>query len=189
MIEQHPFGHYLPVGAHTLVMGSFPCFNGRDYGDWFYGGSGKNLFWSLLSDVFDQPARTKDEKIALCDREGLALTDIAGTIIRTHNNCSDANLHIIAINQASIDTCLEAGIKRIIFTSRFVFRTFSRHYPLNSLSTDVLLSPSPAANRHIACLPEYRQLLGAQEVSSLFEYRLLKYRQAFLVTSRPHKVE
>lgn len=181
MVEQHPFGHYLPTGAKTLIMGSFPCFNGEDYGPWFYGGSGKNFFWPLMSAVFDLPASTREQQQALCDQHGLALTDIAGQVIRTHNNCSDSNLHILAINSESIEHCLSAGIERIVFTSRFVWRTFLRHYPANILSTDVLISPSPAANRHVACLPEYRQLLASQEVSSVFEYRLLKYRQAFLV--------
>lgn len=182
MVEQHPFGHYLPPQASTLIMGSFPCFNGEDYGSWFYGGSGKNFFWPLLAAVFDHPASTRAEQQALCDQHDLALTDIAGQVIRTHNNCSDNNLHILAINSESIEHCLNAGIERIVFTSRFVWRTFLRHYPASNLSTEVLISPSPAANRQVACLPEYRQLLASQQVSSVFEYRLLRYRQAFLVT-------
>lgn len=182
MVEEHPFGHYLPPHAHTLILGSFPCFNGRDYGEWFYGGSGKNFFWPLLSAVFAHPAKNKKEQQQLCDSYGLALTDVAGRIIRTHNNCSDANLHILSINYENINPCLQSGIKRIVFTSQFVYRIFMRHYPENALSTNVLISPSPAANRHIACLPEYRQLLASQEVSSIFEYRLLRYRRAFLVT-------
>ena len=41
MTETHPFGYYIPDQADKLIIGSFPCFNGVDYGDWFYSGSGK----------------------------------------------------------------------------------------------------------------------------------------------------
>lgn len=182
MIEQHPFRYFLPPQAHTLIMGSFPCFNGLDYGGWFYNGSGKNFLWPLLAAVFNQPAQTPAEQQRLCLHQGLALTDVAAKIIRTRGNCSDANLKILEINHTGIDRCLAAGISRILFTGRLVYRIFARHYPHFDGSTEVLISPSPAANRFIASLPEYRQLLAAQKVSSLFEYRLLRYRQAFLVT-------
>ncbi|WP_183906706.1 hypothetical protein [Rufibacter immobilis] len=42
IIEEHPFGYYLPQNAEKLLIGSFPCYNGEDYGDWFYSGSGKS---------------------------------------------------------------------------------------------------------------------------------------------------
>ncbi len=46
MIEEHPFRYFIPDNANKLIVGSFPCFNGTDYGDWFYSGSGKND-WEL----------------------------------------------------------------------------------------------------------------------------------------------
>src|SRR5687768_13198878 len=102
MTEQNPLRYFLPGKPEKLIVGSFPCFNGKDYGDWFYSGSGKNHFWKLLSDTLQMPASTRKEKMALCERHGIALTDIAYKIERKKNNCSDANLKIIEYNEKGI---------------------------------------------------------------------------------------
>jgi hypoxanthine-DNA glycosylase len=180
VIEKHPFPYFLPRFTQRLIVGSFPCFNGRDYGEWFYSGSGRNEFWRLLSDVFNMPAQTLNERKILCEHHGIALTDIAYCIERKANNCADANLRILEINHTGITTCLAAQPRIIYFTSRFVERHFLKHYPQPHCETCVLLSPSPAANRHLASLVEYKQLRAAQRINSPYEYRRLKYRQALL---------
>jgi hypothetical protein len=37
--ELHPFGNFICIDSEVLIIGSFPCFNGTDYGHWFYSGS------------------------------------------------------------------------------------------------------------------------------------------------------
>jgi len=179
MIEKHPFGYFLPTNADKLIIGSFPCFNGVDYGDWFYNGSGKNEFWKLLSEIFNQPSDTKEDKEKICQANGIAITDIALKIRRIRGNCSDSNLEILEVNKETIQNCLNNGITRIYFTSKFVEKQFNKYFPNNDLQTFVLLSPSPMANIYIAGMEEYKTMKKTNEISSPYEFRLLKYKVAF----------
>jgi G:T/U-mismatch repair DNA glycosylase len=180
MIEKNPFRYFLPRGADKLIIGSFPCFNGSNYGDWFYSGSGKNYFWRLLSDILGMPAENKKQKIALCEKHKIALTDIAYKIERIEKNCSDSNLRIIEFNRKGIDICLKADIQAVFCTSRFVEKHFKKNYPDADIPISVLLSPSPAANKHIGGLKEYKDLLAKKRIRSPYEYRLLKYQEHLL---------
>lgn len=176
MTETNPFRCFVPAGAEKLIIGSFPCFNGKDYGNWYYSGSGRNHFWQLLSDLCGLPVQSLKEKQQLCSRHGIALTDIAYKIKRKAGNCSDANLHITEFNTAGLDECLSSPLKKIFFTSRFVERHFTRLYPHNTIPCFLLLSPSPAANRHIGGLATYREMKAAGIVKSPYDYRLLRYK-------------
>jgi hypoxanthine-DNA glycosylase len=176
-MEINPFPYYIPPDPEKLIIGSFPCFNGNDYGDWFYSGSGRNHFWPLISEVLGMPATNRKEKKMLCDLHHIALTDIGLKIERKKNNCSDANLSIIEYNIGGISKCLRSGVKRIFFTGRFVEAHFKKLFPENKLPCYVLPSPSPAANRHIGGLQEYRDLVKNKKIRNVFDYRLLKYRE------------
>lgn len=161
------------------MLGSFPCFNGSDYGDWFYSGSGRNEFWPLLSKVYNAPATTREHKEMLCQAHGIAITDIALKIQRTKGNCSDTNLNILEINKAGIYQCLSAGVKLILFTSKFVEKLFQKHFPEVKLPTYALLSPSPAVNQYLPAREKYKKLLAEGKITSAFEYKLLQYRLVF----------
>lgn len=178
--EINPFPFFLPTGANKLIVGSFPCPNGSDYGDWFYSGSGRNHFWQLLSDTFSMPADFFEQKRRLCEKHHIALTDIGYRIERLRGNCSDANLRILEFNRAGIDACLKAGIKKIFFTSRFVERHFLHQYPDLEIPQEVLISPSPSANRHIGGLSSYKELIASETIRSPYDYRLLHYRKLLL---------
>jgi len=180
MIEINPFPYYLPSHPKKLILGSFPCYNGKDYGNWFYSGSGKNHFWKLLSDLYGMPVVTLEEKKRLCEKHGIALSDVAYKIRRKKGDCSDANLEILQFNKDGIDHCLKSGIKIICFTSHFVRKHFLAHYPGCKIPGVLLPSPSPAANRHIGGLPEYKKMLLDGEVLSAYDYRLKKYRELLL---------
>lgn len=180
-IETHPFEPFCPEDATTLILGSFPCFNGRDYGAWFYCGSGKSEFWRLLSETFGMPVENLEQKKDLCLQNRLALTDVAYRIRRKKNNCSDANLEIVEYNQAGITKCLSSGISRLLFTGKFVEKVFSKMFPDSTLSSEVLLSPSPAANRSIAGMVGFKEGLARRESLSVYEYRLSDYRKKLLV--------
>ena len=178
MAETHPFNYYAPTNANKLIIGSFPCFNGTDYGQWFYCGSGKNEFWQLLSEIFKSPVETKEQKMKLCDINHIAITDIAYKVDRTQNSCKDSALKIIEFNTEGISTCLSPDIKRLLFTSKFVEKHFHNLYPHNRIPSSVLISPSPSANIHIASLHEYKEMVSKGLLKSTYEYRILKYRHA-----------
>jgi hypoxanthine-DNA glycosylase len=180
MIEINPFRYFLPSKPQKLIIGSFPCFNGKDYGDWFYSGSGKNHFWKLLSETLDFPAGNKEQNQTLCEKFGIAITDVAYKVERKRGNCSDANLKIIEFNKTGIDKCLNSGINAIFFTGKLVEKEFKKHYPDIEIASVVLLSPSPAANMHIGGLEEYKYLKNQKSIASPYDYRLLKYRELLL---------
>jgi hypoxanthine-DNA glycosylase len=180
MVEEHPFGYFIPEKANKLIIGSFPCYNGKDYGDWFYSGSGKSDFWKLIAEVYNMPYLNREDKQNICVEHGIAITDIALKITRTKGNCSDSNLKIVEINKAGISQCLAADIKAIYFTSKFVEKHFTENFPEVQIPSFVLPSPSPAANVYIAGLAEYKELLLKEAVSSPYDYRLLKYQDCLL---------
>jgi len=82
-----PIWKFICHDSEILIIGSFPCFNGVDYGDWFYSGSGKNEFWKLLSEIYDSPVNVVEQKKELCIKNKIAITDIALTIERINGNC------------------------------------------------------------------------------------------------------
>ncbi len=130
------------------------------------------------------PGLTKEDKLEICSKNAIAITDIASKIERTKDNCSDSNLKIVEINKAGINKCLAADIKAIYFTSRFVEKHFLRNFPEVKIPSYVLPSPSPAANVYIAGLEEYKSLVQSEKVASPYDYRLLKYREFFLNGNR-----
>lgn len=187
MIEVHPFNYYSPKDADKLIIGSFPCYNGNDYGDWFYCGSGSNDFWKLLSDIFHLPVETKEQMMELCDINHIAITDIAYKIERAKKGCQDSDLKIIEYNTDGITKCLTQNIKHLFFTSKFVEKHFKMVYPNTVIESTVLLSPSPSARRYIGSLPEYKDMLRQGFINSTYDYRLLKYRSAFHIEESPNE--
>ena len=176
MTETNPFICFIPKKTRILIVGSFPCFNGRDYGDWFYSGSGRNHFWQLLSDVYGMSSVNAGQKKALCERHGIALTDVAFRIKRKLGNCSDSNLQIIDYNPEGMQKCMDARPKKIFFTSRFVETHFKKNIQ-TAIPSVVLPSPSPAANKHIGGLDDYKSLIRLVKIRSTYEFRLLRYRE------------
>jgi len=176
-IEQHPFGNFVCNDSEILIIGSFPCFNGVDYGNWFYSGSGKSAFWKLLSEIYHLSVDTQEQKMGLCIKNKIAIADIAHTIERTMGNCKDSNLKIIEYNKSGIEKCLATSISKILFTSKFVETHFNKLFPSNIITSFVLISPSPSASVYIAGLDDYKNMIKNKEITSTYEYRLAIYKR------------
>jgi hypothetical protein len=102
---------------------------------------------------------------------------VALVVKRKLNNCSDSNLEIIQYNQEGIQRCLAAGADQVFFTSTFVRRHFFRIFPHLAIDSTLLPSPSPAANRHIGGLREYKAMLAAGQIKDVYDYRLKAYSE------------
>lgn len=178
LIEEHPFPFFLPTEPRALILGSFPCWNGIDYGGWYYNGSGRNYFWELLGEVYQQPTKDSAQQKKLCEREGLAIGDIAKAIYRKKGNCSDANLAIEAWNKEALSICWAVGLKSVYCTSKFVARHFQRQWPEQAVDLQVLPSPSPAANRYLSGLQEYHLWREQRVLNTLYAYRLYRYKSS-----------
>lgn len=135
MIETHPFLSFTPPNTRCLILGSFTgkeAVPGQPYSiesyDWFYG-TRSNQFWPILEKVYGVELKSKDQKQALFTRLGIAIADIIYQCERKAGSNLDANLEIIAYNQAPIEEILDSyPIERIYFTSRFVERKFKRAF-------------------------------------------------------------
>lgn len=186
--EAHPFlGLHFPPQAQTLILGSFPCPGKEGYGDWFYSGSGRNFFWPLLSETFRAPTLTLQQKLQLCEAQGIAISDVFAEVSRSQGNCSDSNLIIHRNSLPELKQILSRfTIQQILFTSKFVQRYFSREIEPHLTDCPAKLfclpSPSPAANRAIGMQQDYKQLKATGILNDTLQYRLLKFREALLPT-------
>lgn len=178
--EKHPFEPFVNKDATILIIGSFPCMNKDEgYGEWFYSGSGKNEFWKLLSDVFQMPANNREQMEKLCRKNKIAITDIASQIQRKKNTCSDSNLLIDVFNKSGIEKCLTRAIKRILCTSKFVEKKLRANMPEIQVPIYALLPPSPAANRYVASLQDYKTQKQNNKIASVYDFKLLNYKALF----------
>lgn len=179
--ENHPFDVYIPQGAHTLILGSFPCLSNGQYGDWYYSGSGRNGLWKLLSLVFDLPASNREEKEDLCKSQGIAMADLGKVILRKGaNTCADEDLMFVEFNAEEIERAIKSGITKIISTSRFVTKTLNEILSVDGVQILTLPSPSPNGSRPIGRIDEYKLMKQNGVVSNTFDYKLLKYREALI---------
>ncbi len=103
-IEDHPLRPFLPEGANTLFLGSFPPPRERWSMDFFYP-NWINDFWRVMGLVFfsdphhfELPGRKAFDREAIvrfATREGLAFFDTASRVRRLKGNASDAFLEIV----------------------------------------------------------------------------------------------
>jgi len=103
-IEKHPLEPFLPEGANTLFLGSFPPPRARWSMDFFYP-NWINDFWRIMGLIhFSDPrhfelqgakAFDKDRIVRFAMREGLAFFDTAAKVRRLKGNASDAHLEIV----------------------------------------------------------------------------------------------
>jgi len=154
MVETHPFGAFVPPKSKCLILGSFTtkeAYDDKKKGKyvWFYSNGGRNLFWPILSEIYDTKLATREEMQSLLTKLGMAMADIVYRCERKKNSNLDINLVNIVYATKDITSVLKNNpIAKIFFTSRFVEKEYRRHfkdlitqYPHIELLT--LPSPSP----------------------------------------------
>lgn len=145
-IETHPFKAFIPQNVTVLIVGSFP---GKEVthkilseDEWFYG-SKRNQFWKIISGVYQTKLETKADKQELFKKHGIGIVDIFLRVKRKEDNNMDSNLTVIEYNDKAIKEILEsAAIKCILFTSKFVEKSFFSLFPHVKIG-ESLPSPSP----------------------------------------------
>lgn len=144
-IETHPFEAFVPERMSCLILGSFPgkeqtqCMVAPHH--WFYSAP-RNQFWKILELVYSKPLPSRYEKQQLFEEAGIGIADLIKTCIRTNGTNLDENLQVKEYNDAVIRNILDRFHPKVLFTSRFVEKTFKKHFPQYS-NTDILPSPSP----------------------------------------------
>ena len=124
-IEQHPLEPFLPEGATTLFLGSFPPPRERWSMDFFYPNY-INDFWRVMGLVhFGDPKwfEERDRKgfdrariVAFCRERGLAFFDTATRVQRLKDNASDAFLEVLEPTDVGALLAQMPACRRIVTT-------------------------------------------------------------------------
>jgi G:T/U-mismatch repair DNA glycosylase len=190
-IEKHPFGSFAPLNARYLLLGSFPCNRHLrlgdaqpEYGEWFYCGSGKSAFWTIIERVYNRqlPPGARQVKAQLFEEIGMAITDIALEIERKKPDCLDNSLVIKQYNTEAIAKIFrDRQIEKVFFTSRFVETQFikriQKHLDTKGFLAEYLISPSPAANKSIMSRVDYQEFIAKYPGKSLTDFRVDYYKE------------
>lgn len=104
-IEYHPWPAFVPDGARTLIMGTFPPGNHRWSMDFYYPNA-TNDFWRIMSliylgdpgKLYDADSKTYDlDRIkSLMAEHHIALNDSCAAVRRLKGNASDKFLEVVA---------------------------------------------------------------------------------------------
>ncbi len=186
-IEEHPF-IALPenFAVKKIMLGSFSCLKNGQYGDWFYLGSGKSNFWTLIDAVFDTKTNTRAEKETLMQQNNIWITDVAKSIQRTkeQHGCLDTNLKIVDFNTEMLETVLNThDVEVVLCTSVWVADLFTKKIvPKLTLSKPLpevikLPSPSPMADQSIRSNAEFKDMQALNPTLKTWDYRLVKFKE------------
>lgn len=150
---KHPWGPIWDKNSKILILGSFPSPKSRETG--FYYGHPKNIFWKLLSDVFDATPINDDivSKVSFLLKHHIALWD---TI---------AECDIVGASDASIKNAVPNDIKTLvnssniatIFTTGRVSTNLYENLCYDSVGIHAIYLPSTSpANRALQKRTEFR---------------------------------
>lgn len=178
-IEKHPFPPFIPENATTLIIGSFPAMkqsgSENDSEQWFYG-SADNLFWPILSEVFQTELKTVKQKKEFFEQQGIAITDIFTKIRRKKKGYLDKDLEIIEYNSKIDSIISESVITKLLFTSKFVEKHFLREFQKIKFGV-CLPSPSQAANIPISMSDDFKRYKLENPNGNTYSFRVYKYKQ------------
>ena len=120
--EIHPWKWYVPAGAKSIIIGTFPpTFRNWSY-NYFYPNK-NNFFWRILARIAGKPLQyfsgeeAVEERRIILDQLKIGVSDMGKIIRRTDGNSSDENLEIV--EYMDIFRILEEkpSLRKIIFTS------------------------------------------------------------------------
>ena len=95
--EIHPWDSYVPAGAKSIIIGTFPPMLRNWSYDFFYPNR-NNYFWRIMSRIAGSPlqyfsgAKAVEERKNMLNQLGVGVSDMGKVICRTDENSSDENL-------------------------------------------------------------------------------------------------
>ncbi len=136
----HPFKPILFPDTKILILGTFPSLDSFKYD--FYYAHKRNQFWKILSEIYEMPVETNEQKIALLKKAKIGLYDIVASCER--ENSSDANLKNCILTDIPAILKLYPSIELIAFTGQKAAKLYQKEFKELDIDTIVLPSPSPA---------------------------------------------
>jgi hypoxanthine-DNA glycosylase len=184
-VEFHPYGVFIPKGAHSIIVGSFPIAKftqGKKLKegeiDFFYGGS-RNQLWKLLSICFERELKTKKQIIDFLEEKGIAMGDVIASCQRKENGSLDSDLINCTYFKELGNFIEKNSIKKIFFTSLKVQTIFQKKIGgIKGVREVLLLSPSAGGIRRIPKLfeKEFKEWKKKNPQKSISEFRIHIYQ-------------
>ena len=135
------FGPVIAPDARVLVLGSFPGEASLAAGHYY--AHPRNLFWSILGSVFDEPltALDFDARYAIVRARGLAIWDVLSACRR--EGSLDSAIRDARPNDFTQLRALAPRLERVLFNGRHAGR-FAAGFAAEGYDVEVLPSTSPA---------------------------------------------
>ena len=120
--EIHPWKWYIPNGAKTVVIGTFPPTRRNWSFDFFYPNK-NNYFWKIIARIANRPLlyssgeEAVNERIELLNHLKLGVSDMGHIIRRKAGNSLDQNLEIVEYMDIFKLLKENPSVRKLIFTS------------------------------------------------------------------------
>jgi len=120
--EIHPWKWYIPIGAETVVIGTFPPTR-RNWSFEFFYPNKNNYFWKIIARIAGRPLlcasgeEAVNERKELLNRLKLGVSDMGQIIHRKTDSSLDENLEIVAYMDIFKLLQENPSIRKLIFTS------------------------------------------------------------------------
>jgi G:T/U-mismatch repair DNA glycosylase len=120
--ELHPWNWYVPQGAKSVIVGTFPPTENRWSFNFFYPNR-HNHFWPILAHIAGRELQSFAGEEAVAERKSIlqdlqvGVVDMGRAIYRKASCSSDENLHVIRYTDIFRMLDEYPSIRKLIFTS------------------------------------------------------------------------
>ena len=120
--ETHPWKWHIPLGAKTVIIGTFPPTR-RNWSYNFFYPNKNNYFWRILAALAGQELQhfsgeeAVRERESLLDRLQVGLSDMGHIICRMEDNSMDENLQVVEYMDILRLLDENPSVGKLIFTS------------------------------------------------------------------------
>ena len=158
--EIHPWKWYVPPGAKTVIIGTFPPTRRNWSYDFFYPNK-NNYFWRILAALAGRKLQylsgeeAVSERKALLDHLQVGLSDMGQTIRRMEDNSMDENLQIV--EYMNILQLLDENplVNKLVFTSSSgkasAVRWFKNYLAIHGIQYNIPKGTRPLRSRLELC--------------------------------------
>lgn len=141
-----------------LILGSMPSIKSME--EQFYYANKTNRFWYVLSEIYEYPVDTKEQRLKLLEHAHIALWDSCHSCVRRKS--ADATIRDIEANDIMKLLKENPSVQTVICNGKTSFQTVKKYIP--ELADQVSVCPSTSsANARFRLddlVREYRKCLG-----------------------------
>ncbi|MEJ2468995.1 MAG: DNA-deoxyinosine glycosylase [Campylobacterales bacterium] len=142
MRHSHPFNPVADDRSRVLILGSFPSLKSIE--EHFYYAHPRNQFWPIMEKLFGSALPDRESRRRFALQKGIALWDTYGSLVRSENNSSDANLKSLEPNDIDAFLAAHPSVLHVFCTGKKAYEGCRKHFPDLPVPCTLLPSTSPA---------------------------------------------